>query len=148
MFIHLSWGHVRSHIKFGPDRFSRFVVYRLQTSNVYIDYRLLKSNMFAANFSFWFLYFYYITWNMMPSLKSKYLIWFFIFTCVGRKDDLESVLLTDVLQTALQGTQLSRHTAERLSTILDTRTRVSLSLLQVNIYIQCTGSLRLVYMKV
>ena len=30
--INLPWGHVRSHKKFGPDRFSRFGVYWIQTS--------------------------------------------------------------------------------------------------------------------
>ena len=30
-FINLSWGHVGSHTKFGPDRFSRFDVYWIQT---------------------------------------------------------------------------------------------------------------------
>ena len=30
--IHLPWDHVKSHSKFGPDRFSRFDVYRLQTN--------------------------------------------------------------------------------------------------------------------
>ena len=29
--INLSWGHVMSHKKFGPDRFSRFDVYWIQT---------------------------------------------------------------------------------------------------------------------
>ena len=32
MFQKLSLGHVRSHIKFGPDRFSRFDVYWIQTN--------------------------------------------------------------------------------------------------------------------
>ena len=30
-FINLPWGHVMSHKKFGPDRFSRFDVYWIQT---------------------------------------------------------------------------------------------------------------------
>ena len=30
-FNNLSWGQVRSHTKFGPDRFSRFDVYLIQT---------------------------------------------------------------------------------------------------------------------
>jgi len=30
-FINLFWGHVRSYKKFGPDRFSRLNVYRIQT---------------------------------------------------------------------------------------------------------------------
>jgi len=30
-FITLPWGHVRSYTKFGPDRFSRFQVYWIQT---------------------------------------------------------------------------------------------------------------------
>ena len=30
--IHLPWGHARSHKKFGPDRFSRFDVYWIQTN--------------------------------------------------------------------------------------------------------------------
>ena len=29
--INLSWGHTRSHTKCGPDRFSRFDVYWIQT---------------------------------------------------------------------------------------------------------------------
>ena len=42
-FLNLPWGHVRSHEKFGPDRFSRFDVYWIQTNkqtdkpNLYID---------------------------------------------------------------------------------------------------------------
>ena len=42
-FINLPWGHVMSHKKFGPDRFSRFDVYWIQTNkqtdkpNLYID---------------------------------------------------------------------------------------------------------------
>ena len=45
--INLPWGHARSHTKFGPDRFSRFDVYWIQTDkqtpkqtdkpNLYID---------------------------------------------------------------------------------------------------------------
>jgi len=31
-FINLPWGHVRSHTKFWPDRFSRFDVYWIQTN--------------------------------------------------------------------------------------------------------------------
>ena len=32
LIIHkLPWGHARSHKKFGPDRFSRFDVYWIQT---------------------------------------------------------------------------------------------------------------------
>jgi len=31
-FINLSCGHVMSHKKFGPDRFSRFYVYWIQTN--------------------------------------------------------------------------------------------------------------------
>ena len=31
-FINLPWGHVRSKKKFGPDGFSRFDVYRIQTN--------------------------------------------------------------------------------------------------------------------
>lgn len=50
--------------------------------------------------------------------------------CTGRHDDLEPLLLTELVQTTLHGSNLSRHTAERISTILDTRTRVSFSLLQ------------------
>jgi len=50
--------------------------------------------------------------------------------CTGRHDDFEPILLTDLVQTTLHGSNLSRHTAERISTILDTRTRVSFSLLQ------------------
>ena len=30
--INLPWGHVMSHKKFGPDRFSRFDVYWIQTN--------------------------------------------------------------------------------------------------------------------
>ena len=30
--MNLHWGHVRSHTKFGPDRFSRFDVYWIQTN--------------------------------------------------------------------------------------------------------------------
>jgi len=30
-FINLLWGHVRSHAKFGPDWFSRFDFYWMQT---------------------------------------------------------------------------------------------------------------------
>jgi len=38
-FINLPCGHVLSHKKFGPDRFSRFDVYWIQTDkpNLYID---------------------------------------------------------------------------------------------------------------
>ena len=42
-FINLPCGHVMSHIKFGPDRFSRFDVYWIQTNrqtdkpNLYLD---------------------------------------------------------------------------------------------------------------
>ena len=48
--INLSWGHVRSLVKFGPDWFSRFDVYCIQTKktttknrhpdkpNIYLDY--------------------------------------------------------------------------------------------------------------
>ena len=32
-----SWGHLRLHTKFGPDRFSRFDVYLIQTTNRQID---------------------------------------------------------------------------------------------------------------
>ena len=31
--INLPWGHARLHKKFGPDRFSRFDVYWMQTKN-------------------------------------------------------------------------------------------------------------------
>ena len=41
-FINLPWGDVRSHTKFGPDRFCRFDVYWIQTdrqtSQIYIPY--------------------------------------------------------------------------------------------------------------
>ena len=47
--INLTWGHVMSHNKFGPDRFSLFDVYWIQTNkqtnrqtdmlNLYIDKR-------------------------------------------------------------------------------------------------------------
>ena len=36
-FINLLWGNERSHKKFGPDRFSRFDVYWIQTSQINID---------------------------------------------------------------------------------------------------------------
>ena len=45
IYINLSQGHVRSHPKFGPDRFSHFDVYWIQTNrhpdklNLYIDER-------------------------------------------------------------------------------------------------------------
>ena len=32
LFINLPWGYVMSHKKFGPDRFSRFDVYWIQTN--------------------------------------------------------------------------------------------------------------------
>ena len=55
-FINLPWDHMMSHKKFGPDRFSRFDVYWIQTDrqtdkqtdkpNLYID---LKKIMFSIS---------------------------------------------------------------------------------------------------
>ena len=47
-FINLPWSQVRSHTKFGPDRFSRFDVYWIQTdkkTNKQTD----KPNLYIAN---------------------------------------------------------------------------------------------------
>ena len=54
LFINLPWDHMMSHKKFGPDRFSRFDVYLIQTNkqtnqqtdkpNLYIDVKTLKPN--------------------------------------------------------------------------------------------------------
>ena len=44
--INLSWGHVRSHEKFGPNRFTRFDVYCIQTPRqakyIYMNFSLLR----------------------------------------------------------------------------------------------------------
>ena len=59
-FVNLPCGHVMSHKKFGPDRFSRFDVYWIQTNkqtpkqtdkpNLYID----SSKLFLVNKHFYF----------------------------------------------------------------------------------------------
>ena len=38
--INFSWKHMRYHKKFGPDRFSRFDIYSIQTNKQYL-YKLL-----------------------------------------------------------------------------------------------------------
>ena len=62
-FINLHWDHMMSHKKFGPDRFSRFDVYWIQTDrqtdkqtdkpNLYIDeqsgFAKIRANLFALH---------------------------------------------------------------------------------------------------
>ena len=49
--------------------------------------------------------------------------------CTGRHDDLDSSLLTDLLQVTLHGTSLSVATASQLSEVIDSRSRACLQLL-------------------
>jgi len=49
-FINLPWGRVRSHTKFGPDRFSRFDVYWIQT-NIHPDKLNLYKTRLLGRFS-------------------------------------------------------------------------------------------------
>ena len=51
--------------------------------------------------------------------------------CSGRHDDLEPALLDSLVQSTQAGGVLTCTTAERLSTIIDTRTRVCFTLFQV-----------------
>jgi hypothetical protein len=51
--------------------------------------------------------------------------------CAGRHDDLEPALLESLVQSTQPGGLLMRSAAERLSTIIDTRTRVCFTLFQV-----------------
>jgi len=53
--------------------------------------------------------------------------------CAGRHDDLEPALLESLVQSTQPGGLLMRSAAERLSTIIDTRTRVCFTLFQVGL---------------
>ena len=65
----LGWGHVRSHTKFGPDRFSRFDVYWTQTDghpNRQVKYIYIKICLIClenAEFAGTYLYAWIWGWN-------------------------------------------------------------------------------------
>jgi len=48
----LPWGHVRSHKKFGPDRFSRFNVYLIQTNRHPDVYKQCICRLYGTLFLF------------------------------------------------------------------------------------------------
>ncbi len=57
--------------------------------------------------------------------------------CAGRHDDLEPALVDSLVQSTQPGGVLTRSAAERLSTIIDARTRVCFTLFQVRGLISC-----------